>query len=81
LRGGRDGHAKDTHGDKYIQSFGAKTEGKRPLEKPIRKLEDNTKTDLISDGKNLTRLICVMILAKGGISQTSNKPDRNDIGN
>jgi len=52
------GTSNGTHSDDYVQNLVQKPEGKRPLEKPISKWEDNIKTDLICDGKNLTRLIC-----------------------
>jgi len=49
------------------KSLVQKPEGKRPLEKPIRKWEDNIKTDLIYDGKDLIQFTCVTIWAKVGI--------------
>jgi hypothetical protein len=44
-----------------------KPKGKRPLEKSMRKLEDNIKTEVVYDRKDLTQFICVTIWAKGGI--------------
>jgi hypothetical protein len=49
------------------KSWVQKLEEKRSLEKPVRKWEDNIKTDLIYDVKVLTRFICYMIRVKVGI--------------
>jgi hypothetical protein len=59
--------SNDTYSDDYVQNLEQKPEGKRPLEKLIRKWKDSIKMDLICDGKDLIQFICAMIWAKVGI--------------
>jgi hypothetical protein len=37
-------------GERHVQRFGGKTEGKRPLGRPRRRWEDNIKADLQEEG-------------------------------
>jgi hypothetical protein len=63
------GRACSTHGEKsnVYRILVVKPEGKRPLERPRRRWEDNIRMDLRYDGAIWTGLIWLRIGTSGGL--------------